>query len=159
MTYSKQTWSDGQAGATPITAARLNNMEDGIQKAYPSSGRVAFDITTKIATDQPCLSLTTLPAQTGPCRVTLIATGKGGFDASARAFRWRFDSTPTSATNLSQDEDVVTTANVAAAQWVCMSASLSMDLPAGVAPTFRVVMTGDGSVYNRGSVIWHITPL
>lgn len=30
MTYAKQLWSDGEAGGTPITAARLNNMENGI---------------------------------------------------------------------------------------------------------------------------------
>jgi hypothetical protein len=33
MAYTKQTWSDGQAGATPITAARLNYIESGIQVA------------------------------------------------------------------------------------------------------------------------------
>jgi hypothetical protein len=32
MTYTKQTWSDGQAGATPITAARLNYIEAGIEQ-------------------------------------------------------------------------------------------------------------------------------
>lgn len=30
MSYIKQTWSDGEAGGTPLTAARLNHMEDGI---------------------------------------------------------------------------------------------------------------------------------
>lgn len=30
MTYSKQTWVDGVEGNTPVTAARLNHMEDGI---------------------------------------------------------------------------------------------------------------------------------
>lgn len=33
MSYSKQTWADGELGATPITAARLNHMEDGIEAA------------------------------------------------------------------------------------------------------------------------------
>jgi hypothetical protein len=30
MSYVKQTWADGEAGGTPLTAARLNHMEDGI---------------------------------------------------------------------------------------------------------------------------------
>jgi hypothetical protein len=33
MSYSKQTWVDGVNGNTPINAARLNNMEDGIAAA------------------------------------------------------------------------------------------------------------------------------
>lgn len=33
MPYAKQTWVDGPAGATPITAARLNVMEEGIASA------------------------------------------------------------------------------------------------------------------------------
>lgn len=31
MAYTKQTWKDGTGGATPLTAARLNHMEDGIK--------------------------------------------------------------------------------------------------------------------------------
>lgn len=34
MPYTKQTWSDGQAGGTPLSAARLNNMETGIDQAH-----------------------------------------------------------------------------------------------------------------------------
>lgn len=34
MAYSKQTWTDGAAGATPLSAARLNNMEAGIEGAH-----------------------------------------------------------------------------------------------------------------------------
>lgn len=33
MTYEKQTWVDGEAGETPINAARLGHMEDGILAA------------------------------------------------------------------------------------------------------------------------------
>ena len=46
MGYTKQTWNDNASGGTPITAARLNHIEDGIyqigasvdqvlQKVYP----------------------------------------------------------------------------------------------------------------------------
>ena len=33
MTYVKQTWADGLAGGTPVSAARLNHMENGIDNA------------------------------------------------------------------------------------------------------------------------------
>ena len=33
MAYVKQTWEDGELGETPITAERLNYMEDGIETA------------------------------------------------------------------------------------------------------------------------------
>lgn len=32
MTYSKQTWTDGAGGGTPLSAARLTHMEDGIEE-------------------------------------------------------------------------------------------------------------------------------
>lgn len=37
MTYAKQTWANGIAGGTPISAARLNYMEDGIEAAGGNS--------------------------------------------------------------------------------------------------------------------------
>lgn len=30
MAYEKQTWKDGESGGTPITAKRLNHIEEGI---------------------------------------------------------------------------------------------------------------------------------
>ena len=30
MAYEKQNWADGDDGGTPLSAARLNHMEDGI---------------------------------------------------------------------------------------------------------------------------------
>src|SRR5687768_5758148 len=32
--YSKQQWSDGEGGGTPVTAYRLNRMEQGIDSAH-----------------------------------------------------------------------------------------------------------------------------
>jgi hypothetical protein len=34
MTYTKQTWVDGVAGNTPINAAALGHIEDGIAAAH-----------------------------------------------------------------------------------------------------------------------------
>lgn len=38
MTYTKQTWADGAIGGTPITAARLTHMEEGIYDASVNGG-------------------------------------------------------------------------------------------------------------------------
>lgn len=36
--YAKQSWSDLAAGGTPISAARLNHMEEGIEAAHELAG-------------------------------------------------------------------------------------------------------------------------
>lgn len=41
MAYTKQTWTDGSAGGTPVTAARLGHLEDGIAAA---AVRLAVDV-------------------------------------------------------------------------------------------------------------------
>lgn len=38
MAYTKQTWADGFVGGTPITAARLGHIEDGIEAAHGLAG-------------------------------------------------------------------------------------------------------------------------
>lgn len=43
MTYVKQNWLNGAAGSTPISASRLNHIEDGIEAAATSVG---FSVTT-----------------------------------------------------------------------------------------------------------------
>lgn len=40
MAYTKQTWADGSAGGTPVSAARLNHEENGIQEASDRLGVV-----------------------------------------------------------------------------------------------------------------------
>lgn len=45
MSYTKQTWSDTASSGTPITATRMNHMEDGIKAAndaWDSVSRVEF---------------------------------------------------------------------------------------------------------------------
>lgn len=37
MTYTKQTWAVGQAGGSPLSAARFNHMEDGIEAIHLDS--------------------------------------------------------------------------------------------------------------------------
>lgn len=40
MAYSKLTWKDGAAGGTPLNAANLNRMEDGIEEAVNALGDI-----------------------------------------------------------------------------------------------------------------------
>lgn len=41
MAYGKQTWYDGESGGTPITAARLNHIEDGISGVSDSVSQMS----------------------------------------------------------------------------------------------------------------------
>lgn len=47
MAYVKQTWVDGSAGGTPISAARLGHIEDGIEAAADTADTAAADVSTK----------------------------------------------------------------------------------------------------------------
>lgn len=50
MAYSEQTWQDGSSGGTPVNAARLQHMEDGIAAAIDSSGGItAIKVMTQAA--------------------------------------------------------------------------------------------------------------
>ena len=46
VTYNKTTWADGTNGGTPITAARLNNMETGIANTAALANANMSDIST-----------------------------------------------------------------------------------------------------------------
>lgn len=47
MVYSKRTWSDGVIGGTPITAAELNRIEDGVAAAQVAGQPVSIDATVR----------------------------------------------------------------------------------------------------------------
>lgn len=61
MAYSPQTWTDGSAGGTPLSAARLTVMETGIE-----------DADTRLA----ALEYLTINAQTGSYTLVLGDVGK-----------------------------------------------------------------------------------
>ena len=46
MAYTKQTWTNGDAGGTPLSAARLSYMEDGIEDASDRLDTAEANITT-----------------------------------------------------------------------------------------------------------------
>lgn len=56
MSYIKQTWADGEAGGTPINAARLNYIESGIEAAASVADTATTALATKAnAADTPTL--------------------------------------------------------------------------------------------------------
>jgi len=46
ISYTPTTWADGADGGTPITAARLNNIESGVTNAVKQANTNAADIKT-----------------------------------------------------------------------------------------------------------------
>ena len=43
MAYTRTNWASGEAGGTLVTAARLNNIEDGIEEGITAAGEAAID--------------------------------------------------------------------------------------------------------------------
>lgn len=83
--YTQQTWADGSAGGTPLNAARLNHMEDGITNSATDE-----DLSTVVA------SLTALANAKVPATRTIQ-----GSDLSAnRTFRLDQWSAPTADVSL-----------------------------------------------------------
>jgi lysophospholipase L1-like esterase len=50
MSYDEQTWVDGEDGDTPISAGRLNHIEQGIGDAHGAVTQLSVDTTTALAT-------------------------------------------------------------------------------------------------------------
>ena len=50
MAYTKQVWRDSETGGTPITAARLNHMEDGIEENSQNWDSISHYSTTETPT-------------------------------------------------------------------------------------------------------------
>lgn len=53
MSYTKQTWENDEAGATPISADRLNHIEDGIEGAAVSADAAVNAIASHVADPDP----------------------------------------------------------------------------------------------------------
>lgn len=79
MAYTPQTWNDGPAGGTPLSAARLTNMEQGIDDAHDLYELgVGATQTSEIGTEESTTSLTyTNLTTTGPTvTVNVGSSGK-----------------------------------------------------------------------------------
>lgn len=122
MTYVKQTWADGEAGGTPITAARLGHIEDGIED-------VEADATTALALKAPLASPTFTGTVSG---VTKTMVGLGNVDNTADTAK------PVSTAQAAADTaigtaaatDATTKANAAQAAAIAASQPVDADLTA-----------------------------
>ncbi|AER47669.1 head fiber protein [Mycobacterium phage Dori] len=74
MPYTKQTWADGQAGNTPITAARLNHIEDGVAAAT-TAAEAADTVTAANITDSTAVGRNVLTATDQAAARTAIGAG------------------------------------------------------------------------------------
>jgi hypothetical protein len=79
MAYQKQTWCDAPATDTPITAERLNYMEDGIEGASLTSG-----VPGPPGPEGPAGQDSTVPGPPGPPG----PAGEPGVSQGAYTFRW-----------------------------------------------------------------------
>lgn len=76
MPYAKQTWADGQAGGTPISAARLNHIEDGVAAAT-ATAEAADTVTAANITDATAVGRNVLKATDAAAARTAIGAGTG----------------------------------------------------------------------------------
>ncbi|WP_166905920.1 hypothetical protein [Mycobacterium sp. DL440] len=76
MAYSKQTWADGSGGGTPITAARLNHIEDGVAAA-DAAASAADSVTAANITDATTVGRNVLKAADAAAARTAIGAGTG----------------------------------------------------------------------------------
>lgn len=121
MTYTPTTWVDGSGGGTPITAARLNNIEGGVAAAAPSTNPALTDPTITNYTESvvpigntstaKTIDLTSGTVQTatltGNCTFTmpaaaagksftlLLNTGAGSFTGVFTSVKWPANTAPT----------------------------------------------------------------
>lgn len=50
--YSKQAWADSPATTSPLNAARLNHMEDGIEAAHPLGSAITSELNLNTSTTE-----------------------------------------------------------------------------------------------------------
>jgi hypothetical protein len=123
-----------------------------------ASGRVPVAVTGLVGADTALTGVITVPAVSVPCRVVFTATGRTGNAASARTTAWDWDSTPGSATNVAKDDPAVRI-TAAGSQYASISSTLTMDLPAGVSATARLMYRSSSNGFNDGAVVWTRGPI
>lgn len=127
------------------------------QVLVPSTGRVGFTQNGKVNPNIALFATVSIPAVPYATRLVCVASGRAGFDTVDRQCAWGWDSISASATNVEVDTAEQTFAH--AAKWTAVTNTLSMDVPANVTATFRLVNKADGDCYNRGAVTWTRTLL
>lgn len=81
MAYTPTEWADGEAGETPITAAELNRIEQGVVDAQNVAAPTWATLSGKPATFAPTVGTTAATALAGD--TTLLAIGTTATTAKA----------------------------------------------------------------------------
>jgi hypothetical protein len=81
VAYTKQTWADGEAGETPIEAAALNHIEDGIEAAAATADTASAGLADKADADHTHTELTTA-TDTSTAGTIVRRDASGGFGAA-----------------------------------------------------------------------------
>lgn len=89
MSYTKQTWADGSAGGTPLSATRLNHIEDGLANVYDkteSDARYANETDlAPVATAGTYTSLTAKPTLGTAAALNVgVASGVAGLGSDGK---------------------------------------------------------------------------
>jgi hypothetical protein len=110
LTYDKQDWADGLLGGTPITAARLDHIEDGIEAAHTLAEAASSAVHTHVSADVTDAT----DARTGD---TLVKRSSGGSASFARVYAGSSSSTqdPIAANEVTRKDYVDTTVTAAVA--------------------------------------------
>lgn len=78
MTYDKQTWANGESGGTPLSASRLNHMEDGIEAADDAAAAASAAIAAHVADANPHPQYTVPTDYVPQARTITAGTGLTG---------------------------------------------------------------------------------
>lgn len=80
MAYTKQTWTDGSGGGTPLSAARLSAIEDGIEGAHNTADTHASRHSDG-GSDE--INVVDLGSGSATANAVLISDGSGGLEFSS----------------------------------------------------------------------------
>lgn len=78
VTFAKKLWKDATSGGTPITAAELNRMENGISNCATEINKLGDSVSRKLGNIQ----------EAGYSSMAWFVIGKGENDADRRGLAW-----------------------------------------------------------------------
>lgn len=151
MVYNEQVWQDGEVGGTPLSAARLNHMESGIDAAHnevDARGQIGY---AQVAASQAGI---TTEVDLSGLAVTVDVPAGRRIRVTGRV-QWQSDGTNDARTELRIYEDATTLQNIRGHVHAASSGQLNtaegavIVTPAGGSHTYK--LTGAASA-TTGSI-------